>query len=247
MMASNLGEQAMSDIFREVDEAMQREKAAKMWKEYGPTLVLAAVVLVVGTGVGTAYRSWHSGHNKSETAELIQAADQKDIAAAMEKASADMKDGHRAVAEMNAAAKYAEAKNFAKAAELYGHVAGDKSAPDALRDLANILYVRSDMLATGDKADYKKLAAKIEPVANDKNSPFQMQAKLDAALLYGDGLKDYTKALSFLDGLEGAKDDASDSLKEKASALKHVYQAELAASPAATKDTTAASPTPAKQ
>lgn len=238
----------MSDIFREVDEAMQREKAAKMWKEYGPTLVLAAAVLIIGTGVGTAYRSWHSSHNKSGTAELIQAADEKDIASAMEKAAADSKGGHRSVAQMNAAAKYAESKNFAKAGELYNQVADDKRAPDALRDLAKILSVRSEMLTAGDKADYKALAAKIEPVANDKNSPFQMQAKLDTALLYGDGLKDYTKALSLLEGLEDAKDDASDSLKEKASALEHVYQAELAsASPAPTKDTTAAPATPVKQ
>ena len=33
----------MSDIFREVDEALSREKAAKFWKIYGPTLIGCAI------------------------------------------------------------------------------------------------------------------------------------------------------------------------------------------------------------
>jgi KUP system potassium uptake protein len=46
-----------------------------------------------------------------------------------------------------------------------------------------------------------------------------------AALLYGDGLKDYTAAIEILKLLDEQK--PSKSLKEKASALKHVYEYEL--------------------
>ena len=46
----------MSDIFREVDEALQRDKAEKFWKEYGNTLLMALVLLVIGTAIGDVKR-----------------------------------------------------------------------------------------------------------------------------------------------------------------------------------------------
>lgn len=225
----------MSDIFREVDEALQREKAAKLWKEYGPTLILAAIVLVISTGITTAYRSWDTSRNQQETAKLVAASEQKDIAAAMEKAAQDTRDGHKGVALLNAAAKYADKKDFAKAAALYDTLSKDSAVPQDLRDLASIFYTRATLLAADGKApDYKTLAERLMQAAENDKSAFQKQAKLEAALLYGNGLKDYTKALGLLKGLD--EESTADSLKEKASALKHVYEYELSkASPAASK------------
>ncbi len=215
----------MSDIFREVDEALQREKAAQFWKNYGPTLVLAAVLMVATTGITTAYYAWDSARNKESTAKLVAAAEEKDIAAAMEKAAGETDDGHKGIALLNAAAKYADKKDFAKAAGLYESVAQDKSAPQDLRDISNIFYVRAAVLAAGDKApDYKALIERVEPVAKNDKSAFQQQALLETALLYGNGLKDYAKALELLKGFEA--DSTADSLQEKANALKHVYQYE---------------------
>ncbi len=223
----------MSDIFREVDEALQREKASKFWKEYGPTLVLAAIVVVTATAITTGYRSWDTWRNKQETAKLVVATENEDMAAAMEKAAADTRDGHKVVALLNAARAHADKKEFAKAAALYDQAAADGSAPSDLRDLATILYSRADLLAAGDKAaDYKAHIEKLLPVANNKNSAFQLQAKLDAALLYGDGLKDYTAALGLLKGFDAG--NGQDSLSEKATALKHVYEYEVLKAPAKT-------------
>ncbi|PZQ45910.1 MAG: hypothetical protein DI551_06190 [Micavibrio aeruginosavorus] len=215
----------MSDIFREVDEALQREKVAKLWKTYGPTLLLAAIVLVLGTAATTAYKSWKTHENRAETAKLITAAEDKDIAAGFEKAAGETKGEHKSVALLNAASKYADKKNFTKATELYDAVSRDQSAPSDLRDIANIYYARSAMLAAPDKTpDFKGLIARIEPVANNSDSAFRLQAKLDTALLYGNGLKDYAKALTLLTGFDEAI--VPDSLKEKALALKNVYEYE---------------------
>ncbi len=214
----------MSDIFREVDEALQKEKAAKLWKEYGPTLILAAVVLVASTGLTTAYRAWSSNANKSETAKLIAAADDKDIAAAMERASGDTDDDHKAIALMNAASKAASNNDFSKAAELYGSVAKDKGMAKDLRDAATILHGRA-ILLTKTAPDYQNLVKQLEPIAASTRSPFTHLAKLELALLYGDGLKDYTAALKALEGME-ENESLSASIKEKASALKRVYSYE---------------------
>lgn len=216
----------MSDIFREVDEALQKEKAAAFWKNYGPTLVLAAILMVASTGITTAYLAWKSSSHQNDTAKLVAAAEQKDIAAAMEQAGQEMDGGHKAVALMNAAAKFAEKKDFAKASANYEAVANDKSAPQDIRDLANIFYTRAAILAAGDTApDYKALADRLSPIAKNTKSAFRAQAQLEAATLYGNGLKDYTGALELLKGFD--TESAADSLKEKADALKHVYSYEL--------------------
>lgn len=216
----------MSDIFREVDEALSKEKAAKFWKDFGPTLLLAAIVLIASTGITTAWRAWNSTQNQKETAKLVLAAEDKNIAAAMEKAAEGTRDNQKAVALLNAAAREAEAGNFAKAADLYGQVADDHAAPDDLQDLAVIMNVRAVLLSAGASPDYKALTQKLLPVAQNKKSAFQLQAKLDTALLYGDGLKDYTRALDLLkDGFTA--EGTADSLKEKAAALKHVYEYEI--------------------
>lgn len=216
----------MSDIFREVDEALQREKAAKFWKEYGPTLLAAAILMVTATALTTAYNAWNSSRNQDRTAQLVAAAEQPDIAAAMEQAGQDMGGGHKALALMNAASKYAAQKDYAKAAQAYDTVAADKSAPQDLRDLAMIFHTRAAILAAGDSApDYKALADRLLPVARNNKSSFRDQALLETATLYGNGLKDYTGALELLKGFDAGS--ASDSLKEKASALKHVYDYEL--------------------
>ena len=219
----------MSDIFREVDEALQREKAAQFWKNYGPTLVLAAIVMVAATGITTAYRAWDSSRDQMETAKLVAASEQKDIAAAMEQAANDTRNGHKSVALLNAAAKYVDKKDFTKAAALYDGLSKDSAVPQDMRDLANIFYARAAVLAAGDQTpDYKALAERVAPAAQNGKSAFQQQAKLEAALLYGNGLKDYNKALEMLKGFDA--DSAGDSLNEKASALKHVYEYEVSKS-----------------
>ena len=216
----------MSDIFREVDEALQREKVAKLWKEYGSVILACALALILGTAANTGYRAYKTHANQKETGKLVLAAEETDIAAAMEKAATDTDGGHKAIALMNAAAQYAKAENFAKASELYDAVSKDSSSPDELSDLATILHVRALLLQKSENSpDVKKLAERLAEVANDNGSSFRFQAKLDAALLYGNVLKDYTKALTLLEGFE--ENGPSDSLKEKATALKHVYEYEL--------------------
>ena len=216
----------MSDIFREVDEALQKEKAAKFWKEYGPTLILAAVIMVGATAATTAYQTWNHWRDREETTKLLNAMQSKDIVPALEQVASDTRGVHEAIALMAAASKEADEKNFAKSADLYGKVAEDGSAPDYLSDLAVILGTRAQLLVPGSTPDYKPLAEKIEKVANDKSSPFRVQAKVEAALLYGDGLNDYAKALSLLDGID--KERAPASLIEKGRAMQQVYKSEAA-------------------
>jgi hypothetical protein len=213
----------MSDIFREVDEALQRENAAKLWKAYGPTLIMAAVVMVASAGLTTAYQTWQKSRHESATSALIRASEQTDIAAAMENAAKEASGDHQAIALLNAAAKHAEKKEFAKAAAAYQSAADDSDAPQDLRDFAALMHVRSVVLENA-APDYKILAERIAKIATNEKSAFRHQAIIETALLYGDGLKDYTGALNLLEDFDSASAPAS--LNEKATALKHVYSYE---------------------
>lgn len=222
----------MSDIFREVDEALQREKAAKFWAEYGPTIILAAIVLVISTAATTAYRTWDKWRDEAETQKLVMAQGADDLVAAYEEAANETRKGHEALALLTAGNAASEAKDFTKAAELYSQAADDSKNPANLRDLAAILSVRAiQMRDAGKEIDYKALADKLAPVVKNDKSAFQLQAKLEAAVLHGDGLKDYKTALDLLSAFDD--DTASGSLKEKAEALKHVYEFENAKTPKA--------------
>lgn len=219
-------EKAMSDIFREVDEALQREKAAAFWKEYGPTLLGCALVIVLSTAATTGYMHWKESHNRAETTKIVDAMESPDMIAAMQTATENMDGGHKAIGLLNAANKAANDKNFAQAAELYSAIAQDRSAPSDLRDLSSILSVRTALQDASP--DYQKLVDQLEPVTKNKSSVFYDQARIEAAALYGSGLKDYTRALDLLKGFD--QETNSDSLKEKASALKHVYEYEASQS-----------------
>ncbi len=213
----------MSDIFREVDEALQKEKAARFWKENGPTIILAVVVLVLSTAATTAYKTWDLWRDHQETSKLIAAQNTADVNGYIAAAS-ETRKSHEAIALITAGNKAAEAKDFVKAAELYGQVSSNASAPSELRDLATILSVRAQGMTNSDDTDYKGQLETLDAIAKNDKSPFQMQAKLEAALIEGSQLGDYAAALKRLEGFE--EGGPAGSLEEKARALRHVFEYE---------------------
>ena len=50
----------MSDIFREVDEDVQRDKVENLWKRYQTPVIVLAVLIVAGTGAWSYYKSEHT-------------------------------------------------------------------------------------------------------------------------------------------------------------------------------------------
>lgn len=214
----------MSDIFREVDEALQKEKAERLWKEYGPILLIAAITLVLSTAVITAYRTWDNHRNQHETQKLVDALSSENMAEALLSVSKDTRETQASIALMVAAAAHSEKGEIDKAIPLYKQVMDDSGAPHDFRDLASILYTRATLIQDPSKASDKDLLKNLLSVAKDDDAAFQLQAKLDAALLYGQGQGKYDEAIKLLNDIDEEK--MTDSLKEKAAALKHVYEYE---------------------
>ncbi len=218
----------MSDIFREVDEALQQEKAAKFWQEYGPTLVGAALIIVIATGAGVSYRAWNHHRNAGETARLVTVMEQTNPSPAdLQKIAQDTRGKHEALALFTAAGLLADKQDFAPAAALYKEIYEDRSTPRELSDLARVMHVRSALSASGDaKAD--DLIATLQPVLRDDKSVWQWPAKIDAALIAAHLQKDYKAAAAHLNGAEDAL-NLPPSLSQRAQSLHQLYTAQIPA------------------
>ncbi len=173
----------MSDIFREVDEDLRRDRAEHVFKQYGGYMIAAAVAVVVGTGGYTAWRNWQQNKQQQDTAALVSAISQtqqgpeKGVEAlAAYAGGAEVRMA--ALAQFNAAALLVRQGKTADAATVYDGVAANGSVDPAYRDLATLLGAMQ-RVETGDPA---QLTAKLAPLTAE-TSPWRFSARELTAVL----------------------------------------------------------------
>lgn len=212
----------MSDLLQDIDEALKREKAEKFWRKNSPYILGGAVALVIMTGVMTAWNTWRNDVNEERTAAIITALEVKDKApAALAAASENLKGAHKGVAELQAAGLLANDGKNDEALKLYQAVSEDSGVSGLWRDLATLMSVRLEWNDSVDETKANALYSKIKPLLS-RNNPWHLHASVQAALIAGDSLKDYKTALSHL-GEVISDETAPATLKERATALNHVY------------------------
>lgn len=207
----------MSDIFREVDEALQQEKIANLWKKHGSTIITALIVLVISTAIGTYYKKWDAKRNGEETARLTTALQSDDPQTAINNVIQDTRKSHAALGQMTAANLLLQDNKKTEAAEIYKTVLENKKTPRNLRDLSRIFYVQN-----AEKPDSKVL----EPLLSNEKSPWIWHARIEAAVLSAHQDNDYQKAIDYLQSFNDAP-YIPFSLKQRAQALSHVYTLKL--------------------
>ncbi|BAI72349.1 hypothetical protein AZL_017110 [Azospirillum sp. B510] len=173
----------MSDIFREVDEDLRRDRAEHLFKRYGGAMIAAAVLVVAGTAGYSFWRNWQAQKRQEQTVALVTAISQsgqgpeKGIEAlAAFAGSAD--PSLAALAQFNAAALLIRQGKPADAATVYDGIAGHGSVPVEYRDLATLLAV---MQRAGD-GDAAQLTAKLLPLTAE-TSPWRFTARELTAML----------------------------------------------------------------
>lgn len=173
----------MSDIFREVDEDLRRDRMEGLFKRYGGIFLAIAVLLVVGTAGYTAWRNWQQSQKEAQTAALVSAIDAATqgrdkgadaLASFAAKAPADM----AALARLNEAALRAGEGKRAEAAAIYDTVAANGAVSATYRDVATLLSVLHQ-LGSGDAG---QLSARLQPLTAD-GSPWRFSAREITALL----------------------------------------------------------------
>jgi len=188
----------MSDIFREVDEALQQEKLEKFWQKYHVAIITGIALLIGSTAAYTGWQSWSASRNIKQTSVLIEAQENTNIAPALQNVVENTSGGPKAIALMTLAADFAEKGNYVQAAQEYKN-AYESNIPQSFRELARVMYVRSVLAQENDEQkDADQLLNTLEPVLDNEKSPWIWQARIEAASLAANQLRDYDRAVFFL-------------------------------------------------
>ncbi len=219
----------MSDILREIDEAMRQERMEKFWKENGNTLVVFVVATILMTAVISGYRSWDRSERATGTDRALALMEDKTFPENIKEAKLDMRGGLRGIVLINGAQDFLNGGKPDEALALYTKAAEDKNIPGEMRGLAVLMQAR---LAKDVGAD-EKLMKNLAGIAGDNGNPWQQHARIEAAS-YAAANNDYKTARKYLAGVMDEK-DLPDTLYKKANALDHVYALKEQKADAATK------------
>jgi len=192
------------DIFDEVTEDLRTERAIMLARRYGGLLIAALILVLLGVAGQQVYTWYQNKQNdKAATAFIaitgpIDAAgtnltdgQRRQDATALTNFAATALSGYRTLANLRAAALYADAGQATQAQGLWNNVADDTGADPLLRDLANLLWAQH---ALGSAPDADVLA-RLKPLLDQAN-PYHGLAQETQALLYlYEGKTDLAKAL----------------------------------------------------
>lgn len=185
----------MADIFREIDEELQQERAAKLWQRYGGWLIAVAVgvvLAVAGNVFWTRYsteRQADLGDRYESAAELVVAGNPGDGAAAFAALADDAAAGYAIVARLREASALAEAGDVDAAVKVFATVAAEAKAPYA--DIARVWSVR---LRIGN-GDPQSLLTELQPVLADGNPWRPLAVETEAAIRLSAGETEQAAAL----------------------------------------------------
>jgi hypothetical protein len=156
----------MSDIFREVDEDVRRDKAAEFWKKYQNYIIGLAVLIVLGTAGWRFYANQRqqvaeaAGAQFAKAMELDSAGKQADAAAAFAKIVADGPAGYKVLARFASAALEAKS-DAAGAIAAYDALASDPAVVPLFQQTARL---RAALLRL-DAGERDKAKAALEALA----------------------------------------------------------------------------------
>jgi hypothetical protein len=207
----------MSDIFKEVDEDVRRDKAAEFWKKYQNHFIALAVLIVLATA-GWRYYDYQrlqtaeaAGAEFAHALELDQAGKQADAAAILAKLVGTGPSGYRLLARFASAALEAKT-DAAGAIAAYDALAEDRAAPPLFQETARLraALLRLDA-GQGDKAKaaFEALAA---PTGAYRQTAREMLGVIALAT------QDYEGAGKWLD-MVAADPDAPRSVRQNVEAL----------------------------
>ena len=173
----------MSEIFREVDEALREDRAKVLWQKYGNIGIAVVTALILGTGGWVYWQDYSESRDQEITGVLLEALDQaeSDPTAAIDALAAlgeDHPSRQGVLARLHEAALRVEAGDTDGAVGIYRLVADDSGVPDAWRELALLMAVLHSL----DTGDPDALATDLRPLT-EESSPWRYNARELSGLL----------------------------------------------------------------
>lgn len=157
----------MADIFKEVDEDLRRDNAAKVWKKYGTYFIgvaVAIVLAVAGLQMWRAYDLDQRGKLSDRFSEVLDAAARGDNVSAQE-ALRDLSDpasgGYGGLAAFEDARLRADGGDIDGAIAIWDRISETSSLGESLQTAAVILSVLHQI----DTGDAQSLRHRLEPLS----------------------------------------------------------------------------------
>jgi hypothetical protein len=213
------------DIFDEVAEDLRHDQAVTLAKRYGAWLIAACVAVLAGVGGQQAWQAYQARQAEKAAMQylaLTSTLDQADApppadqaaqtAQALNNFAATAPQGYKSLANLRAAALYANTGQTAQAEALWTGVAQDSAADPLLRDLATLLWAQH-ALGTAPDAD---VLARLQPLTLDSN-PYHALARETQALVYLRAGNEAQAKVLFSQIV--ADPNATDNLRSRAQAL----------------------------
>jgi hypothetical protein len=213
----------LTDLFREVEEDLRRERLKQLWDKYGVYVAGLALGIVLAASIIVGWQAWQ--RSRSETAstryeELVaQAAKETPAEAAVTlgKFAESAPAGYAALARLRQAAALVEAGDAKEAAKVYDEIAASSGAAPILRGMATI----KGSLILLDTLGYDEMKTRLAPL-KAADSPWRASAhEISGLSAYKAGK--YAEAQADFDAIVNDP-GASAGLRDRA----HVMQALIA-------------------
>ncbi len=208
----------MADIFVEVDEALKQEKLELLWKKYGGILIGAIIAIILGTAANAGYKSWKTNHDTKQTDIYLSTFDKTSPTADdILSTTNDLEGGLKTLTQIKAAGTAYKNGNIEKAAKIYASITSDENADPNLKHLAAYMTAH-----TSSNLDNELKLVSFQAMAENDENPWNLYAKLDAALLLANEKKDYTAARKYLKEIND-NEKAPKTLRQKAQSIDILY------------------------
>ncbi len=167
----------MADIFREIDEELRRDNAAKVWERYQAPIVAIAVLIIAAAAGWRAYdfyrtkEAQETGARYEAAVQLSREGKSVEAEAALGEIARGGQAGYALLAKFRAAAE-SGTRDPDGAVKIYDAIAADAGADVALRELAKL---RAAILRV-DKADAGEVQRRLEPLAQG-GQPYRNSAR----------------------------------------------------------------------
>lgn len=171
----------MSDIFREVDEALRRERLDRIWRGYALFGAVGLAVLVLGFGGYGWWQSRADARQEAASSALDDALAKTSPEArlrALESIEGQEGRIYGIFAEFHRAAALSEMDEWREAGDIYTELAQARRVPQPLRDLARL---KGGTLLAG-RADVEEVISLLAP-ATDSSGYFRASAREVLALV----------------------------------------------------------------
>ncbi len=208
----------MADIFKEVEEDLRRDQAARLWQRYGRFAIAAAVLLVLSVAGFKAWEYWDNEQRMERStrfaAALSRLAEGEDAQARQEFSTlAEAGGGYGVLAAFNEARLNVESGDVEAAIAIWDRLAGNGETDAAFRGAAVLLSV----LHQADRGDPAVLEARLEPLtaADSGYRPLALELTAAMALRQGDRARArelYTRVADDLEAPPGMRARAAQML-----------------------------------